>query len=447
MSTAIKRRRGSSVEHVTFAGLVGEITVDTSKGSVVIHDGSTAGGFALLREDASNYDGTEINNFRSQAIDDNSTNHTAQLILADGGILLGAPTGGVQGADTLNAEGLYVNGGAVAVKSANETISGDWTFTGTVTNVYSTNLNVSDNTITINDGEAGAGVTAGSAGFQVDRGSETDARLIFDEADDTWKIGLLGSELAIATASGMTLGDTSITLADTGSNGTITFTTDGTNALVLSNSQNATLSGYLSFGTAKAFIGAGNNAIQFHSSGGLTFTGQGSSDDFTFINDAGTTWLTLASGTTNASFAGNITVGTSFITQDASDTAGIFNVSGDAFVKLETSSNNLEIQAVGGILFDGTSHSFRSQDGTTSIFTLDTNGNAIVGAAQLADAATDGFLYIPSTTSGVPSGTPTSYSGRVPLVYDDTNERLYAYNGGWAPVGDGDGLAYAIAFS
>ena len=54
MTTAIKRRRGTTTQHSTFTGLEGELTVDTTKDTVVVHDGSTAGGFALLREDLSN---------------------------------------------------------------------------------------------------------------------------------------------------------------------------------------------------------------------------------------------------------------------------------------------------------------------------------------------------------------------------------------------------------
>jgi hypothetical protein len=54
MTTAIKRRRGTTTQHSTFTGLEGEVTVDTTKDTVVVHDGATAGGFPLLREDLSN---------------------------------------------------------------------------------------------------------------------------------------------------------------------------------------------------------------------------------------------------------------------------------------------------------------------------------------------------------------------------------------------------------
>lgn len=51
MATAIQRRRGTTVQHQTFTGQVAEITVDTTKKTAVIHDGVTAGGFPLARED------------------------------------------------------------------------------------------------------------------------------------------------------------------------------------------------------------------------------------------------------------------------------------------------------------------------------------------------------------------------------------------------------------
>ena len=52
MTTAIKRRRGTTAQHATFTGLEGELTVDTTKDTVVVHDGATAGGFPLARDSA-----------------------------------------------------------------------------------------------------------------------------------------------------------------------------------------------------------------------------------------------------------------------------------------------------------------------------------------------------------------------------------------------------------
>ena len=50
MSTQIQRRRGTTSEHSTFTGAAGEITIDSTKNTIVVHDGSTAGGFPLAKE-------------------------------------------------------------------------------------------------------------------------------------------------------------------------------------------------------------------------------------------------------------------------------------------------------------------------------------------------------------------------------------------------------------
>ena len=50
MSFAFQRRRGTTTAHSTFTGLAGELTVDTTKNTVVVHDGSTAGGYPLSKQ-------------------------------------------------------------------------------------------------------------------------------------------------------------------------------------------------------------------------------------------------------------------------------------------------------------------------------------------------------------------------------------------------------------
>ena len=49
MSTTLKLRGGSTAEHSTFTGEAREVTVDTQKNTVVVHDGSTVGGHPLLK--------------------------------------------------------------------------------------------------------------------------------------------------------------------------------------------------------------------------------------------------------------------------------------------------------------------------------------------------------------------------------------------------------------
>jgi hypothetical protein len=61
-------------------------------------------------------------------------------------------------------------------------ITGNLTIEGETTTVNTTNLEVEDNIIVLNKGESGAGVGEGTSGIQIDRGTEDDAQLLFDES-------------------------------------------------------------------------------------------------------------------------------------------------------------------------------------------------------------------------------------------------------------------------
>lgn len=50
MATQLKLRRGTTAQHSTFTGAEGEVTVDTTKDTLVVHDGVKAGGFPLARD-------------------------------------------------------------------------------------------------------------------------------------------------------------------------------------------------------------------------------------------------------------------------------------------------------------------------------------------------------------------------------------------------------------
>ena len=49
MSREVKRRRGTTEQHNSFIGAEGELTVDTDKKTVIVHDGVTAGGESLTK--------------------------------------------------------------------------------------------------------------------------------------------------------------------------------------------------------------------------------------------------------------------------------------------------------------------------------------------------------------------------------------------------------------
>ena len=52
MAKKLQLRRGTTSEHGSFTGAVGEVTVDTDKDVLVVHDGSTAGGFPSVKSGA-----------------------------------------------------------------------------------------------------------------------------------------------------------------------------------------------------------------------------------------------------------------------------------------------------------------------------------------------------------------------------------------------------------
>lgn len=71
--------------------------------------------------------------------------------------------------------------------------------------------------------------------------------------------------------------------------------------------------------------------------------------------------------------------------------------------------------------------------GGTLGFSMAGVASTVLANAALSTSATDGFLYVP-TCAGAPSGTPTTRTGTVALVYDTTNNKLMVYNGGWKGV-------------
>jgi hypothetical protein len=101
-------------------------------------------------------------------------------------------------------------------------ITGDLIVQGNTTTVDSETLAIRDNIIYINKDEVGAGVTLGTAGFSIERGSLTDVSLLFDEASDTFRfIDGLGSLVPLQSSYIRSSGDLRLI---GGGNGVLTVT-------------------------------------------------------------------------------------------------------------------------------------------------------------------------------------------------------------------------------
>ena len=85
MATAIQRRRGTSLQHASFTGLAGEITIDTTLNTIIVHDGVTQGGIRLAKysevESASEGDITAVNTLAGSGLTGGVTNGSANIAI------------------------------------------------------------------------------------------------------------------------------------------------------------------------------------------------------------------------------------------------------------------------------------------------------------------------------------------------------------------------------
>lgn len=82
-------------------------------------------------------------------------------------------------------------------------VQGNLVVGGNATSVTKTDMNITDNIIVLNKGEAGAGVTLITSGLEVDRGSSANVRLVWNETNQKWSLTNDGTNYAnILTSTG-----------------------------------------------------------------------------------------------------------------------------------------------------------------------------------------------------------------------------------------------------
>ena len=92
----------------------------------------------------------------------------------------------------------------VTVTTHSLTVAGNLVVQGTRTEVETTNSTISDNTIVLNKNETGAGITATTAGIEIERGTATNVTFLYDDSIDSWTVKEGGSltKLSAATPTG-----------------------------------------------------------------------------------------------------------------------------------------------------------------------------------------------------------------------------------------------------
>ena len=119
MATQVQFRRGTTAEHQSFKGADGEVTVDTSLKTVVIHDALTNGGFPVLRQDGSN---SQLNR--------GTTNNCSLKFTGDANTGLISPAADEIALVTGGSSRLTIDANGAATFSGNVQVTGSLTVTG-----------------------------------------------------------------------------------------------------------------------------------------------------------------------------------------------------------------------------------------------------------------------------------------------------------------------------
>ena len=250
MATQVQFRRGNTAQTSTFTGATAEITIDTDKEVVVVHDGVTAGGYPLARESALTANVASITNAFNAAnaafLQANTASTTANFAFLAANTATATDTtqnNSITAAFTAaNSSGVYANsafihanasfafantisGGAaidnVARSLANTaeqtaitagsyansaftrannslnantggtvagdvSITGNLTVTGLTTYTNTTTLLVADNIITVNAAINQSAQPTVNAGLEVDRGAQPNTSILWIETLGKW---------------------------------------------------------------------------------------------------------------------------------------------------------------------------------------------------------------------------------------------------------------------
>lgn len=201
---------------------------------------------------------------------------------------------------------------------------------------------------------------------------------------------------------------------------------------------------------ANAVSGFGGNFLDFHVAGGASVFSVSSGGSFGFAGNmspaAGSVIQWSGRGTLTSPAAGSLQTGgvdtdtnASIVAQTARSQGALAGGTADQAGKNWTfiASPGKGTGAGGQFIFQttpagstGTTVNAVATGLTITAPAINMQPSVVVGNQAIATNATDGFLYV-ATCAGTPTGTPTTFTGRVALVYDTTNDQFWIYNAAW----------------
>ena len=371
MPTVLQHRRGTTTQNNSFTGAVGELTIDTTLGVVVVQDGTTQGGFPAVNTTAAQ---TVYN--KTFPVISGVTVHSGNLVANSGTASSSTSTGALVVAGGAGISGALYVGGNLVVSGATTTINNT---------VYETTEYV--NTI---DATTVRAVTLGNTGATLTGTLSTASQPNITTLAGVTSIGASGSTTLTGTLSTAT--QNSVTTM-TG------LTTLGTSSVTTTAAGNFTVSGTFTGGAPAgsltgATLASGVTASSLTSVGtltGLTVSGAILASTANTINIGSTTnWFNNIYGTAIHSLYADLAEN---YTADADYKPGTVVVfGGSAEITVTTQSHDTR---VAGIV--STAPAYLMNEATTGLPV------ALTGRVpcQVQGPVTKGQVLVTSTTAGV----------------------------------------------
>lgn len=305
---------------------------------------------------------------------------------------------------TVNTSGVSVKGAVATVGTAATSLV-SFSSTGTTTaKNYLTLSNTSGSVILGIEGSAAEGIAIGTSAYDAVISGQSGISFSGNNGGGTQlRISSAGLAAAVAlnSASGLTVTNSSAGDGSLSQARVSTINNAGTTGYMTTTGSAFTTSGVFSAGNTYFGASAGNTYV--HSAGG------------TVNLSVGTAAILSASGTGVTITQANNQAALKLTNGPSANNIGLTLESSGGNVVINNGNGPLEVSVGGSLRLNvATNGDFYGVAGTTGM--------------------TGGFIHVPSA-AGAPTGAPTAHSGRTPIYYDTTNNKLYAYNGAWKASG------------